>query len=135
MSQENVEIARAAFEAISRRDVKAIEALLAPDCEIVPFRAAVDNTVFRGPDAAAKWFVAIDESWETLSLEAETFRDGGDWVLSLGRVQARGRSSGVDLDVQAAAVWHFGDCLITHIKAYTDRREALADLGLAPEGS
>jgi ketosteroid isomerase-like protein len=135
MSQENVEIVRGAFEAFSRRDVKAIEALLAPDCEIVPLRAAVDNTVFLAPDAAAKWFAAIDDSWETLSIEAETFRDGDDWVLALGRIQARGRSSGVDLDVQAAAVWHFGDGLITHIRVYTDRSEALADLGLAPEGS
>jgi ketosteroid isomerase-like protein len=130
MSQENVEVVKQAEEAIMRRDLDALGALLAPECEIVPLRAAVDSTVYRAPDAAAKWFAALDETWETVSAEPETFRDGTDWVLGFGRVRARGRSSGADLDVQAAGVWRFRDGLITSVRVYTDRGEALADLGL-----
>jgi ketosteroid isomerase-like protein len=129
VSQENVELVRRAEEAITRRDLDALRALLAPECEIVPLRTAVDNSVYRGPDAAAKWFAALNE-WETISFEHETFREGADWVLTLGRIQVRGRTSGANLDVEAAGVFYFRDGLITKIRNYTDRRDALADVGL-----
>ncbi len=133
MSERNVEIVRRAQEAISRRDIEALGVLMAPDCEIRPLRAAVENAVFRGSNAVAQWFAAQDESWENLSAEFETIRHGGDWVLVLGRIRARGRASGADLDVRAAGVWRFRDGLITGINVYTDRGEGFADLGLAPE--
>jgi ketosteroid isomerase-like protein len=131
MSERNAEIVRRAQAAINRRDIEALGVLMAPECEIVPLRAALESTVFRGPDAAAKWFVAQDESWEDLSAEAEAFRHDGDWVLVLGRIRARGRSSGAALDVRAAAIWRLREGLITSISIYTNRDEALADLGLA----
>jgi ketosteroid isomerase-like protein len=130
MSQENLEVVRRAEEAIARRDIEALKLLMAPECEIRPLRAAVDSTVFRGPDAAAEWFVAQDEAWENLSAEVETFRHGSDWVLVFGSIQARGRSSGADLDVMSAGVWRLRDGLITAISVYTDRNQALAHLGL-----
>jgi ketosteroid isomerase-like protein len=133
MSERNVEIARQAEAAIGRRDIEALRALMAPGCEIVPLRAAVESTVFRGPNAAAEWFAAWDESWEDLSFETEAIRHGGDWVLVQGRIRARGRSSGAELDVMAAAIWRLRDELITSIRIYTDRDRALADLGLAPD--
>lgn len=132
MASANVDIVRRAQEAIGRRDIEAPGVLMAPECEIRPLRAAVESTVFRGPNGAAKWIASWDESWEDLSAEAVTFRDGSDWVLVLGRIRARGRSSGVDLDVRAAAVWRLRDGLITGISVYTDRGDALAGLGLDP---
>ena len=50
MSDENVEIMRAAIEAFNRRDGEGFGALLARDAEIVPVRAALEGTVYRGPD-------------------------------------------------------------------------------------
>jgi hypothetical protein len=55
MSQERrVETMRAAMAAFNRRDGEALGAVLAEDAEIVPVRAAVDGTVYRGPDAGAQ---------------------------------------------------------------------------------
>jgi hypothetical protein len=51
MSQgRRVETMRAAMAAFNRRDGEALGAVLAEDAEIVPVRAAVDGTVYRGPD-------------------------------------------------------------------------------------
>jgi ketosteroid isomerase-like protein len=130
MSQENLEIVKRAVAAVNRRDIEAVNLLMAPGCEIIPLRAAVDSTAYRGADAAARWFAALDESWESVTAQMATFREGPGWVLALGRVQARGRSSGATLDVNAAAVWRLRDGLITSIGIYTDRDRALADLGL-----
>jgi len=46
---------RAAMAAFNRRDGEALGAVLAEDAEIVPVRAAVDGTVYRGPDAGAQY--------------------------------------------------------------------------------
>ena len=134
-TSENIDLIaiwRSAREAITRRDLDALGELLAPDCEIVPLRAAVDNTVFRGPHALTEWWAAQDEAWEGMSWAMESTREGPDWVLSIGRLRARGQGSGVPLDVQAAGIIRFRDGLITSIRVYTNRADALADLGLAP---
>jgi ketosteroid isomerase-like protein len=83
-----------------------------------------------GPDAAAEWFAALDDSWESITAEAETHRHGDDWVLWLGHIRARGRGSGVILDQPAAAIWRLREGRITSLRTYTDRDRALADLGL-----
>jgi ketosteroid isomerase-like protein len=122
-----------AAQAIARRDLDALAELLAPDCEIVPLRAAVDHTVFRGPHALTEWWAAQDDAWEGMAWEEESSREGPDWVLGLGRLRARSRGSGVPLDVPAAFVIRFRDKRITRIQVYTNRGDALAELGLERE--
>jgi ketosteroid isomerase-like protein len=68
----NLDVVQQAEDAINRRDPHALTALLAPDCEIVPIRADVDETVFRGPNAAAEWLAAQDDSWTTLRADVES---------------------------------------------------------------
>jgi ketosteroid isomerase-like protein len=131
MTQENVESMRAAVEAVNRRDVEALTALLAKDAEIVPIRAALEGTVFRGPDATAQWYAALDESWEGMEGELESVRDLGDRVLALGRFRGRGRGSGAALDVEAGSVAHFHDGLITRLQNFSSRAEALEAAGLS----
>jgi ketosteroid isomerase-like protein len=129
MSEENVESMRAVVEAFNRRDVKALKAFLTTDAEIVPIRAAIEDTIYRGPDAAEQWVAAIDESWEELFVEIEEERDGGDRVLALGRIRGRGRESGAPIDVEAASVAYFRDGLVTTLRTYTNRAEALEAAG------
>jgi ketosteroid isomerase-like protein len=131
--ESNIEIARRATEAIRRRDLDALRELLAPDCEIVPIRADVEDSVFRGLDAVPQWFAIGDEAWESWTSETESVREGPDWVLGFVRFRARGRESGAELDVPGAGVYRFRDGLITAIRVYTSRADALADLGLAAE--
>ena len=132
--ESKMEIVQRASEALRRRDLDALGELLAPDCEIVPIRADVEDTVFRGLDELPQWFAIGDEAWENWTWETESVREGPDWVLGFLRFRARGRESGAELDVPAAGVYRFRDGLITAIRIYTNRADALADLGLAPEG-
>jgi hypothetical protein len=60
MSQGRVEAMRAAMAAFNRRDGEAFGAVFAEDAEIVPVRAAVDGTVYRGPDPGAQYCAAVD---------------------------------------------------------------------------
>jgi ketosteroid isomerase-like protein len=130
MSQGNVEIVRAAMEAFNRRDDAAFGALLADDAEIVPVRAVVEGTVYRGPDAASEYCAAVDETWENLRWDVEEIRDGSSWVLALGRIRGRGRGTGAAIDVRAGCVAHFRDGLVTSFRTYADRADALDAVGL-----
>jgi ketosteroid isomerase-like protein len=133
MSQENVEIVRAAIEAFNRRDGEAFGAFLSSDAEIVPVRAALEGTVFHGRDAATQYCSVVEESWENLTWEIEEIRDGRDWVLALGRIRGRGRGRGSGAAIDARGAWlaRFRDGLMTHFRTYPDRGEALKVLGLA----
>src|SRR5450759_2998657 len=116
MSQENVESMRAAIDAFNRRDGEGFGAFLANDAEIVPVRAALEGTVYRGPDAAAQYCAAVEESWENLRWEVEEIRDGGSWVLVLGRIQGRGSGSGAAIDAKGAWLARFRDGLVTNFR-------------------
>ena len=61
MASETREITLRAADAINRRDVEALQELLAPDGELVPMRAAMERVSFKGPRAAALFFAAVDE--------------------------------------------------------------------------
>jgi ketosteroid isomerase-like protein len=132
MSGGNVEILRAVIEAVNRRDLEALSMLLAPDVEIVPIRAAVEgNTAYAGRNAAADWFAALEDSWETLAASADRFREGGNCVLAIGRMRGRGRGSGVPIDVEAAAVARFRGGRVTHLRLTTDVAKAIETAGLS----
>jgi ketosteroid isomerase-like protein len=130
MSATNVKIMQTAVEAFNRRDGEAFGELLTPDAEIVPVRAALEGTVFRGPDAASQYCAAVDESWENLRWEVEEIRDEDDWVLALGQIRGRGRGSGAALDVRAGWVARFRDGAIANFHTYAERSEALKAVGL-----
>ena len=53
MSQENVELARRMIAWFNARDAEAAQAHSTDDVEIVPLRAAMEGTVYRGPEAFA----------------------------------------------------------------------------------
>jgi ketosteroid isomerase-like protein len=131
MSRANVKIMRAAIEAFNRRDGEGFGAFLARDAEIVPVRAALEGTIYRGPDAGAKYCAAVEQSWENLTWEVEEIRDGEGWVLALGCIRGRGRGSGAAFDAKGAWLARFRDGSVTSFRTYPDRSQALKAVGLA----
>jgi ketosteroid isomerase-like protein len=130
VSQENVEIMGAVIDAFNRRDGEAFGEFLADDAEIIPVRAALEGTVYRGPDAATQYCAAVEASWVNLRWEVEEVRVGEGWVLALGRIQGRGRDSGAVIDARGAWLARFSGPLVTHFRTYPERGEALKAVGL-----
>ncbi len=130
MSQENVELVKLALDAFNRRSVESLTGLFADDAEIVPVRAAIEDTVYRGADAAAQYCAAIEDSWENLQWEVEDVRDDRDWVIALGWIRGRGRDSGVVIDARGGWVVHLRDGVITRFQTFSERAKALEAVGL-----
>jgi ketosteroid isomerase-like protein len=96
------------------------------DVEIVPRRAELEGVVYRGPDAPYQFLEAMRESWESLTFEPLEIGRVGESVLALARVRARGRETGLDLDLTLSAVLRLRDGLITYFSSYSDPAEAAA---------
>jgi ketosteroid isomerase-like protein len=128
---EKPEVMRAAMEAFNRRDAAAFGENFAPEVEITPVRAAVEGTVYRGPEAAGEYCAAVDESWESLKWEIEEIREGSDWALALGRIRGFGRGSGAEIDARAGWLARFDGGLVVSFQTFPDRADALRAVGLS----
>jgi ketosteroid isomerase-like protein len=131
MSQENLEVPRRLIDAYDRGDVPAFLELLDPDVEWIPIMAVLEGRVYRGPEGVRQWLGDLAGDWEYFQPVYEEYRDLGDRVLVLGRWRARGRASGVELENQPAAwLYEIKDGKVVRMRTFTDRAEALEDVGL-----
>jgi ketosteroid isomerase-like protein len=132
MSQENVEILKRGIDAYNRRDIDTFADLTTADVEWFP---ALDRTVegrgYRGREGMERWFETVSDTWEELHVLGDEIRDLGDRVLVLGRVEGRGRGSGVQVDTPAGFVVDFHDGKMSRCRAFLDHGEALRAAGLS----
>jgi ketosteroid isomerase-like protein len=135
MSQENVnadfEVIRRAWRASGQKDLAALERDLDPDIVTIPFGAAMEGKSYRGVNAVVGWLRdEIWANWEHFDTVPEEFTRVGQRILVTGRWHACGKASGVELDIPATWVVEVHDGKITYWRTYTDRHQALRDIGL-----
>jgi ketosteroid isomerase-like protein len=131
MSEDDFEVIRQAWAAFSRGDVAGFLQHLGPDIEVVPFGAKMEGKLYRGQKGVRQWWEReIDANWQVFETRPEVFRRVGERILVFGHWVARGKTSGVDLDVPATWIVDVCDGKIVHWQTYTDRAEALEALGL-----
>jgi ketosteroid isomerase-like protein len=117
-------------EWLNARDVEAAQTHSAEDVEIVPLRAAMEGTSYRGPSAFAAFMADSDESWEVLRLDADEFRDAGARVVVIGHLVARARLTGADVSTRLAILFEFDADQVSAVRTYVDVDEALQAAGL-----
>jgi ketosteroid isomerase-like protein len=136
MSQQNVEVARRAFEAFNRTYAEGTSDLyefLDPKIEWVPMSALLMRTRYRGHDGVREWMEEMRRDWTIFEVRPERYLDvAGDRVLAIGSWRAQGRGGGVPLDFPQASwltQWRKGKLVL--LQTFTDRNEALEAAGLA----
>jgi|EndMetStandDraft_3_1072993.scaffolds.fasta_scaffold210004_2 ketosteroid isomerase-like protein len=131
MSQEHVELTWRMVEWFNSRDAEAAQAHSTDDVEVVPMRAAIEDTTYKGRGAYAAFRADTDEAWERIQFDPESVREGNDRVVAIGRLATRGRGTGVDLDTRFALVLEFRGDKVSKLRAYTEIEEALEAAGLS----
>lgn len=130
MSQANVEIVRRAIDAFNRRDIDAIYKCVTPDLEWFPaMPVTFSGGAFRGREGIESYVREVGDAWEEYRVVGEDFRDLGDRVLALSRVEALGAGSGAQVDSPMGQVYHFRGGKIARIRTYLDHGEALKAAG------
>ena len=126
MSAKDVETIRKGISALNRGDVDGIAAMLDPDVELIPLRAVLDGTVYRGHDGMRRWLEDMSEDWTQFELGLEEVRElGSGRVLVQATMRLQGKS-GVALDSAAAWLCDMRDGRVKRIRFYQDSNAALA---------
>src|SRR5262245_42613952 len=131
MSEENVATVRAVWDAVNRGDLD--EAFsYAPDDFVADWSAseAPETGVYRGRERVRELFEHTLESWSEVEYFEEEIIDGGDHVVRLGGVRARGKGSGAEVTARGAQLWTFREGTPVSIKLFQTKDEALAAIGL-----
>jgi len=130
----NADIVRSILAAWDEGDVEAMAALISEDGELVPLRAQLEGTTYRGPDGMRRFWSDLNADWEDLRLPIEDLRERGDSVVAIIRMTARGRASGVNIDVRIGSLWELRDGKVTRLESFSDPEEALRAAGIRLDG-
>jgi ketosteroid isomerase-like protein len=128
VSRENVDTARRSIDAWNRGDVDAFVETFHPEGEFISEIAGrvegADEAAYRRHAGLRRFWDEWHSVWD-LTIEVSELRDVGDAVLTLGRMRARGKTSGVELESPVAYVGEFQGGLCRKLRAYLDQAQAL----------
>jgi ketosteroid isomerase-like protein len=129
MSQENVEIIRAAIDAFNRKDWDAALKDAAPGFELDFSRAiGPQRGIYEGGDQLRRFLAELVEGWESVRFEPHEFLEAGDLVLATLTLHVKGRD-GIELSSSPTMVWTIRDGAVVRMTMYQERREALEAVG------
>lgn len=127
-----MEVVERLMGAVNRRDIDTFAEVTTQDFEWFPvFAARVEGDVYRGREGIEAFLAEVDETWEEFLPVPEEYRDLGDRVLALGRLQTKGRGSGVPVDSPWAGIYDLRGGEVSRIRTYLDHGEALRAVGVS----
>jgi ketosteroid isomerase-like protein len=127
--QEIISRLRRAYEAFNRADFDAAMEVAHPEIEFIPLGG---QSPLRGADALREWMEP--DAFENQQIQPVEFRMRGDKVLVHQLATARGAGSGIELNLDAWAVWTFDDDgRATRVQSFLPHQEieALEAAGLS----
>ena len=130
MSQENVEIVKAAIDAVNREDWDAMLKDAAPGFEVDLSRAIGPWRGVFGLDQARRVVGEFRETWESARWEPHEFIEAGDLVVVPLTQHGKGRA-GIEVTARFTLVWTIRNGAIERLTLYQERQEALEAVGLS----
>jgi ketosteroid isomerase-like protein len=130
MSESPVAVVRALFEHANAGEIDRVIDLLAPDSVfVVPPEASAEPDTYRGRDGARRYFSGFDGALDGVRFELlDIVEVTTDAALAATRLTGRGTTTGIQVEQDTFVLLTVRDGLVTRIKPYTDREQALAEL-------
>jgi ketosteroid isomerase-like protein len=135
MSQENVQLVKAAFDAWARGGVDAALSYWADDLDHRAVEGAIDDRgPIHGKDAMRGYAEDWLETFDDLKTEPVELIDAGDdLVVTVLRASGRAKQSGVETNLTYAVLYTIRDGKIARGREYWTREEALEAAGLGKQ--
>jgi uncharacterized protein len=130
MSQENVDVVRAGYEAWNRGDMDALRETHDPDVFARPLDGWPEPGPFVGREAVMRQFEQLRETWDADALEpVGDFVHGADRVVS--RLIWHGAGHGPESNMEFTVVYTLRKGRIAFLEYFWDHAEALEAVGLS----
>jgi uncharacterized protein len=126
VSEENVRIVGAMYDAFGKGDVGAVLARMDGgiewnEAENFPY---ADGNPYVGPQAVVEGvFARLGDEWEVFKVEPDELLDAGDRVVALGTYTAIYKATGKEVRAQFAHVWGMREGKATSFQQYTDTKQ------------
>jgi ketosteroid isomerase-like protein len=129
MSQENVEVVKAAYEAWNAGDNHALRELCDPDIIWRPPDGWPEPGPFVGREAVMRWFDQLREAFDAYVTELSDIIDAEDRVVV--RQIWHGAGHGPEANVEATSVLTVRKGKVIGVEQFWERAEALEAAGLS----
>jgi ketosteroid isomerase-like protein len=129
MSQENLEMVRALYEAMNRGDWDALFANAAPEIEWETDPRHPKAGIYRGRAAFRDFVEDLDDPFEQTVIEPEQFFEQGDQVVAFVKIRRR-LSGGGEIEIRIGELWTFRDGKLVRGQGFGEREKALEAVGL-----
>jgi len=117
--------AEMAMEAFHARDLGAIRRSMTSDMKWLPaLERGFDGGGYVGHEGVAAYFANLEAMWEELRFSAGEYRDLGDQVLALGRIEGRGNKAGVPVEAPMGIVFDFRGSEISCARSFSRPRRS-----------
>lgn len=128
---ENVEAIRRGYDAWNRGDFGAVLELLDPEIEWILPEGGLNAGAVHGHEQVRAFMESYFDSFEYFRMEPERFIEATDQIVVFLRSPARGRGSGVEVEVRPAHVWTMRGGKAVRVEVFPERERALATAGIS----
>jgi ketosteroid isomerase-like protein len=130
MSQEDVEVVRAIYDAFARRDRDALMRHLDPSIRVYGRPFHPDASVYEGREGFLRFSETDWEAFEEVVYEPQEFVPSGPYVVVQIKQSGRGRSSALGIEERIVNVWKLRRGKCVELRIYSTMEEARGDLEL-----
>jgi ketosteroid isomerase-like protein len=130
MSQENVEIVRAIYEAINRRDPDAAFRDSDPNVELTTPERGFNTGTYRGRAEIQKYWRELFSAFEAVSIEPEKLVEIDDQVVAVVRTRMRPKGSAAELETRNGHLWTFREGKAVSNRIFPEPEKAFEAAGL-----
>jgi ketosteroid isomerase-like protein len=133
MSQENVEIVRAIYDAVNRDDWDTAFRNAHANFELTLDERFLDAGPHRGRGKVQGVLQDQQSAFDAWVVEPEQLRESGDQVVAIVRVRLRPKGSSADFEIRNGHVWTIREGTVVSMRGFPDPEKALESLGLSEQ--
>jgi ketosteroid isomerase-like protein len=126
MGDENVEVAKATYEAFGRGDVPAVLGAFSDDIEWHEAEGMPYGGVHHGPqEVAENVFARVVQDLDGFTVTPREYYPAGDRLVVICHYGGTGKVTGKELDLEVAHAWDFRDGKLARFRQFADATQFL----------
>jgi hypothetical protein len=130
VSQADIEMLRAGYEAFSQGDWEGALGSADPDLQLKTADRVINPGTYRGVDAVKQFFEDLFEPFEEIVVEPEEFFESDDRIVAFVRVRSRPQGSSAVVENRIGHLWTMRDGKVAGLEIFPEREKALEAIGI-----